>query len=276
MADYFSRPLRLTRSEALALYLRAKALLGAPGLEEAPALASALAEARGGPRARGLSGPRRPGGGRAGGPRRRRRLRRRRRAARTARAPLHRILTRRAGRAHDANDRSRARVLRARATGTSSRGITWPMPSGSFPRRPDPLGPRDGRDVRATRPVGAGRALYTRSDRDIPVRLALGPSARWVMEYYSVEDARRPRGRPDRGDAANPRSCRGSRSSSSGSAARPRSSIRLSSRRWFARPPAPRSSATGPAAERPHSQAGHRADRYRRRDHDSHHVSAMR
>src|SRR5437899_5148418 len=42
MADYFSRPVRLTRSEALALYLRGKALLGAPGLEEAPALASAL------------------------------------------------------------------------------------------------------------------------------------------------------------------------------------------------------------------------------------------
>src|SRR5205823_1150257 len=42
MADYFSRPVRLTRSEALALYLRGKALVGAPGLEEAPALASAL------------------------------------------------------------------------------------------------------------------------------------------------------------------------------------------------------------------------------------------
>src|SRR5207249_3036129 len=42
MADYFSRPVRLTRSEALALYLRGKALAGAPGLEEAPALASVL------------------------------------------------------------------------------------------------------------------------------------------------------------------------------------------------------------------------------------------
>src|SRR6266511_2138756 len=44
MADYFSRPVRLSRSEALALYLRGKGLLGAPGLEEAPALASALAK----------------------------------------------------------------------------------------------------------------------------------------------------------------------------------------------------------------------------------------
>src|SRR5216117_660052 len=42
MADYFARPVRLTRSEALALYLKGTALLGAPGLEEAPVLASAL------------------------------------------------------------------------------------------------------------------------------------------------------------------------------------------------------------------------------------------
>src|ERR687887_1101142 len=42
MADYFSRPVRLNRSEALALYLKGKALLGAPGLHEAPMLASAL------------------------------------------------------------------------------------------------------------------------------------------------------------------------------------------------------------------------------------------
>src|SRR6266508_1076650 len=48
MADYFSRPVRLSRSEALALYLKGKALLGAPGLEEAPALSSALAKIEGG------------------------------------------------------------------------------------------------------------------------------------------------------------------------------------------------------------------------------------
>src|SRR5687768_8314409 len=44
MADYFSRPVRLTRSEALALYVRGKAVAGAPGLEEASALTSALAK----------------------------------------------------------------------------------------------------------------------------------------------------------------------------------------------------------------------------------------
>lgn len=42
MADHFARPLRLTRAEALALYLRGTEALGAPGLPEAPALASAL------------------------------------------------------------------------------------------------------------------------------------------------------------------------------------------------------------------------------------------
>lgn len=42
MADYFARPLRLTTTEALSLYLRGKALMGTPGLHETGALASAL------------------------------------------------------------------------------------------------------------------------------------------------------------------------------------------------------------------------------------------
>jgi predicted DNA-binding transcriptional regulator YafY len=46
MADHFARPLRLTRSEALALYLRGTELVATPGLPEAPALASALARLR--------------------------------------------------------------------------------------------------------------------------------------------------------------------------------------------------------------------------------------
>jgi proteasome accessory factor C len=46
MADYFARPARLTRTEALALYLRGTAFLGAPGLAEADALRSALAKLR--------------------------------------------------------------------------------------------------------------------------------------------------------------------------------------------------------------------------------------
>src|SRR4030095_14766024 len=44
MADYFARPLRLTRSEALAIYLRGTVLGGAAGLEAGTALSSALAK----------------------------------------------------------------------------------------------------------------------------------------------------------------------------------------------------------------------------------------
>jgi proteasome accessory factor C len=46
MADHFARPIRLTRQEALAVYLRATELLSTPGIPEAPALASALDKLR--------------------------------------------------------------------------------------------------------------------------------------------------------------------------------------------------------------------------------------
>ena len=46
MAAHFARPLRLSRSEALALYLRGTELLGTAGLPDAPALASALDKLR--------------------------------------------------------------------------------------------------------------------------------------------------------------------------------------------------------------------------------------
>ena len=49
MADHFARPLRLTRQEALAVYVRATELAATPGMPGAPALTSALAEAAGGP-----------------------------------------------------------------------------------------------------------------------------------------------------------------------------------------------------------------------------------
>ena len=38
MADYFARPLRLTRAEALAIYVRGVGLAAVPGLDEASAL----------------------------------------------------------------------------------------------------------------------------------------------------------------------------------------------------------------------------------------------
>ena len=46
MADHFARPLRLTRQEAFAVYVRATELAATPGMPGAPALASALAKLR--------------------------------------------------------------------------------------------------------------------------------------------------------------------------------------------------------------------------------------
>jgi proteasome accessory factor C len=46
MADHFSRPLRLSRQEALAISLRSAELLATPGLPEAPALGSAVRKLR--------------------------------------------------------------------------------------------------------------------------------------------------------------------------------------------------------------------------------------
>jgi len=38
--------------------------------------------------------------------------------------------------------------------------------------------------------AGAGRALYTPTAGDVPVRLALSPGARWIAEYYATADER--------------------------------------------------------------------------------------
>src|SRR5215211_5039670 len=46
MADHFSRPLKLTRSEALAIFLRGTELLATPGVPDAPALGKALEKLR--------------------------------------------------------------------------------------------------------------------------------------------------------------------------------------------------------------------------------------
>ncbi len=46
MAEQFARPLRISRSEALALYLRGMELLGTAGVPEAPALRSAMDKLR--------------------------------------------------------------------------------------------------------------------------------------------------------------------------------------------------------------------------------------
>lgn len=194
MAEYFARPLRLTRAEAMALYLRAKALLGAAGLEEGPAIASALAKIeRGlGPEVLGeLAG--RVSVGAAG------------RAA-AALATLRRAADERhtvrieyygAGR-----DQLTTREIDPEQVFNAIGNwyvIAWDHRSGDERTfRADRI--RSAAETGATFErrglKGAGRPLYSRSERDVPVRLLLSPPARWVAEYFVTESAReRPEGR---------------------------------------------------------------------------------
>jgi proteasome accessory factor C len=193
MAEYFSRPLRLTRSEAMALYLRGKALLGADGLEEAPAIQSALAkiERELGPTALGaLAG--RVAVGSAG------------------RVDAALALLRSAVQEH--------RTVRIEYYGAGRDELTtreidpeqlfnaignwyvvaWDHRSeGERTFRVDRIRSAEetGNRFDPRGLTGAGRPLYSRSDRDVLVRLLLAPAARWVAEYYVTESVRE---RPDR------------------------------------------------------------------------------
>ena len=185
MADYFSRPVRLTGSEALALYLRGKALLGAPGLEEAPALASALAKIEQGLGQEVLSslagrveiGPARQGT----------------KALRAIRRAVEQKL------------RIRIEYYSATRDEWSEREIdpehvfsaigNWYVVAWDHMAQDERLFRADRiRHVEETGELfeprglmGAGRPLYSRSARDMTVRLLLRPGARWVAEYYELE-----------------------------------------------------------------------------------------
>lgn len=184
MADYFARPLRLTRSEALALYLRGTALAGAPGLPEAPALASALRKL-----ADGL-GPDTLG-----------ELPVRVAAAGEGRPVEGLPELRRAAAEHE---RVRIEYHAASSAETTTRDIepeevflaignwyvtAWDLRSDAERlfrvdriRSVDPRGERfEPRGLR-----GAGRRLYTPGEHDVEVRLRLSPDARWVAEYYET------------------------------------------------------------------------------------------
>jgi proteasome accessory factor C len=197
MADYFSRPVRLTRSEALALYLKGKALLGAPGLEEAPALASALEKIEKGlgrETLASLSG--RVAVGADG---------------RGAEAAGARAL---AGLRHAVEQRERVEI---EYYGASRDEVTvrrvdpehvfsalgnWYVVAWDHLADAERLFRLDRvHSVTATGErfeprglLGAGRPLYTRSEQDRSVRLLLGSTARWVADYYETERV------DDRGD----------------------------------------------------------------------------
>ena len=184
MAEYFARPLRLTRAEALAIYVRGAGLSAVPGLDEAPALTSALDKL-----ATGL-GPDFLG-----------ELPERVEAATTGGEVETLGELRRA-----AAERERVRIeyYAASAAETTTRAIdaeeiffeighwyvvAWDQRSGAERLfRADRI-----RSVSPTRErfeprglQGAGRPLYTPGRDDVAVILRLGPAARWVAEYYEI------------------------------------------------------------------------------------------
>src|SRR5918999_4850725 len=187
MADYFGRPLRLTRSEAVALYLQGKALLGTPGFPEAPALGSALCKLE-----EGL-GPETLG-----------ELTGRVEAAETGRragaGSLERLM--RAAEDHESvqiehysagRDETLARRIDPEEVFSAIGNwyvVAWDHRSRAERmfrvdriHRVDRTGDRfEPRGL-----LGAGRPLYSRSPQDIAIRLRLGPGARWVAEYYETE-----------------------------------------------------------------------------------------
>jgi proteasome accessory factor C len=185
MADYFARPLRLTRAEALALYLRGTALAVTPGLREATALASGLRklEERLGPETLGE-------------------LAERVEAAEGGR-PAETLDGLRKAVAD--NERVRIEYYAASSAETTDREVdpeevffaigNWYVAAFDHRSGEERLFRAD--RIRSVEPTGqqfetrglagAGRALYTPTERDVPVRLLLHPAARWVAEYYEVD-----------------------------------------------------------------------------------------
>jgi proteasome accessory factor C len=185
MAAHFARPLRLSRGEALALYLRGTELLGTAGLPDATALASALEKLRTSLGPETLGDAERiemadPG------------------------APIEALDPIREA----SRERRRVRVdYFAHSSGEwSSRVIDpeqvfvalghWYVAAWDVSidaerlfrvdriRRVEPTGERfSPRGLE-----GAGRSLYTPSDEDVSVRLRLAPAARWIAEYYTITD----------------------------------------------------------------------------------------
>lgn len=186
MADYFSRPLRLTRGEARELYLRGTALAGAPGLKEAPALATALAKLADGLGEDALG-----------------ELPDRVQAAGDRPAPDEALEAARAAVA--ARETLEIEYHAASTAETTVREIdpeevfwaigNWYVAAWDHLSDAERLFRLD--RVRAVKPTGrnfdprglagAGRPLYTPTEDDVAVKLRLHPEARWVAEYYETD-----------------------------------------------------------------------------------------
>jgi proteasome accessory factor C len=184
MADYFARPLRLTRSEALSLYVRGTALAGIPGLAEAPALVSAL-----GKLAEQL-GPETLG-----------ELPQRVETLEGARTVETLDQLRRAAEHHE---RLRIEYYAASSAEATQREIdpeevfsaigNWYVAAWDHRSDAERLFRADrirslaatGERFEARGLRGAGRPLYSPGAADVTVVLRLTPEARWVGEYYET------------------------------------------------------------------------------------------
>jgi proteasome accessory factor C len=184
MADHFSRPLQLTRIEALAVFLRGTELLATPGMPDAPALAKALEKLRTSLGAEMLS----EAEGRI-------------EIARGGRAPKHLDVLREGARAHE---RLSIEYFAASTGEWSRRDIEpeevfsgmghWYVAAWDVDADAERLFRADRvRSAAATGDMftprglrGAGRDLYSPTGEDVAVRLRLRPAARWIAEYYAT------------------------------------------------------------------------------------------
>jgi len=185
MADHFARPLRLTRAEALALYLRGTELLSAPGLSGAPALASALEKLRDTLGPETLGDPAAIQGSAAGAP------------------PEQLEALRTAAGEHE---QLRIEYFAASTQVWSTRIVepeevfssmgNWYVAAWDVDQDAERLFRADrvrkaeltGDRFHPRGLEGAGRELYSPSGKDLTVRLRLRPGARWIAEYYATTD----------------------------------------------------------------------------------------
>jgi proteasome accessory factor C len=186
MADHFSRPLQLTRIEALAVYLRGTELLALPGMPDAPSLGKALEKLRSSLGAEAL----RQAEGRI-------------EIAQRGRAPEHLEVLREAARAHE---RLSIEYFAASTGERSHREIDpeevfsgmghWYVAAWDVDADAERLFRAD--RVSSAVPTGetfaprglrgAGRDLYSPTGEDVAVRLRLRPAARWIAEYYATTE----------------------------------------------------------------------------------------
>lgn len=180
MADHFSRPLRLTRQEALAVHVRATELLATPGLPEAPALERAIEKLTA---SLGGSAAIEAAGVGSAPP-----------LLQELRDAVHEHRRIRIDYAAASSGERAWRTVEPEALFASAGH--WYLPAWDVDAdaervyRADRVAGVEPTDVtfEARGLEGAGRPLYTRSEADLEVRLLLHPPARWVAEYYVTTD----------------------------------------------------------------------------------------